>query len=292
MSKLTNELVSLWSFTLRELRMWQTYRTNQLMWIADIFVNAFLFFLVGQLIGGSASSLLGVYGSNYVSFILIGLAVNYVIATNLADPFYRVTRTYWDGTMDLYLLSPMSIFTPFLGLMGRSFTDDYPRIFIVAIFGELFFGARFDLTNWAPALLVSLLTFVAAFGIGTISASMFYLINLKQGEEPIQFLVQDLLAGLVAGAYYPVTILPQPLQVPALFLPHTYAFDALRRLLDPGADQLMPNLLVHGWFGLSPVATDIIALALFCVVQMPLGYFLYIHGVEKARRNGTLTRWQ
>jgi ABC-2 type transport system permease protein len=292
MSKLLNEFASLWSFSLRELRMWQTYRTNQLMWVVDIFVNAFLFFLVGQLIGGSAASLLGVYGTNYVSFILIGLAVNYVIATNLADPFYRVTRTYWDGTMDLYLLSPMSVFTPFLGLMGRSFTDDYPRIFIVAGFGELFFGARFDLTYWAPALLVSLLTFIAAFGIGTISASMFYLINLKQGEEPIQFLIQGLLAGLVAGAYYPVTVLPQPLQVVALFLPHTYAFDALRRLLDPGADLLTPNLLVHGWFGLSPVMSDVVALALFSVVLMPLGYFLYVHGVEKARRNGTLTRWQ
>src|SRR5215467_11044929 len=99
MSNLMNELVSLWSFTLRELRMWQTYRSNQVMWIADIFVNAFLFFLVGQLVGGSAAGLLGVYGNNYVSFILIGMAVNYVIATNLADPFSRVSRTYWDGTM-------------------------------------------------------------------------------------------------------------------------------------------------------------------------------------------------
>ena len=121
---------------------------------------------------------------------------------------------------------------------------------------------------------------------------MFYLIDLKQGEEPIQFLVQGLLAGLVAGTYFPVTVLPQPLQVLALFLPHTYAFDALRRLLDPGADQITPNLLVHGWFGLSPVATDIVALALFSVVLMPLGYYLYVRGVEKARRNGTLTRWQ
>jgi ABC-2 type transport system permease protein len=194
--------------------------------------------------------------------------------------------------MDLYLLSPMRIFTPFLGLMGRSFTDDYPRIFLVAAFGEIFFGARFDLTEWPLALLVSALIFIAAFGIGTISASMFYLINLKQGEEPLQFLIQGLLAGLVAGSYYPVTVLPLPLQVVALFLPHTYAFDALRRLLDPGADRTTPNLLVHGWLGLSSIGTDLAALALFCIVLMPLGYFLYVHGVEKARRNGTLTRWQ
>jgi hypothetical protein len=79
MNNLLNELVSLWSFSLRELRMWQAYRSNQLMWVLDIFVNGFLFFLVGQLVGGSAASLLGVYGNNYVSFILIGMAVNYVM---------------------------------------------------------------------------------------------------------------------------------------------------------------------------------------------------------------------
>jgi ABC-2 type transport system permease protein len=77
-----------------------------------------------------------------------------------------------------------------------------------------------------------------------------------------------------------------------MFLPHTYAYDALRRLLDPGADQVTPNLLTHGWLGLSPIGTDLVALALFCVVLMPLGYFMYVAGVEKARRNGTLTRWQ
>src|SRR4051794_36906634 len=92
MSAAVNEVLSIWSFFIRELRMWRDYRANQLMWVADIFVNALLFFLVGKMIGNQAASLLGVYGTNYVSFILIGLALNYVIATNLADPFHLVAR--------------------------------------------------------------------------------------------------------------------------------------------------------------------------------------------------------
>jgi ABC-2 type transport system permease protein len=272
--------------------MWQSYRSNQLMWVADIFVNALLFFLVGRMIGDRAAGLLGVYGTNYVSFILVGLAVNYLIATNLSDPFRRVGRVYWGGTMDLYLLSPMSIFTPLLGLMARSFTDDYPRVLFVGGFGVLFFGAAFDLSGWATALLVTLLTFVAAFGIGTISASMFYLLDIKQGDEPLQFIIQGLLAGLVAGAYYPVSVLPAPLQWVAHLLPHTYAYDALRRLLCPGTDLLTPSLYAHGWLGLTPVGTDVVALAAFTAILLPLGLFLYSRGIERARRNGTLTRWQ
>jgi ABC-2 type transport system permease protein len=89
-----------------------------------------------------------------------------------------------------------------------------------------------------------------------------------------------------------VTVLPKPLQDVAMLVPHTYAYDALRRLLCPGADRVTPNLLVHGWLGLSPIATDIAALALLCAILLPLGLFLYVQGIERARRNGTLTRWQ
>jgi ABC-2 type transport system permease protein len=291
-TRLRNEIASVWSFSLREFRMWQSYRANQVMWVADILMNSLLFFLVGRMIGTGAGNLLGPYGTNYISFILVGLAVNYLIRTNLSDPFTRVARVYWGGTMDLYLLSPMSVYTPLLGLMARSLTDDYPRVLFVAGFGYLFFGARFSGVHWALALLVTLLVFVAAFGVGAISASTFYLLDLKQGTEPLQFLVQEILAGLVAGTYYPVTVLPRALQAVALILPHTYAYDALRRLLCPGADLAAPTLIAHGWLPVAPVWTDALALAVMGAVLLPLGLHLYGRGIEKARRNGTLTRWQ
>ena len=38
------------------------------------------------------------------------------------------------------------------------------------------------------------LRLAAAFGIGLISASSFYLLDIKQGNEPVQFIVQEVLA--------------------------------------------------------------------------------------------------
>lgn len=284
---------TIWTFGIREFRMWRSYRSNQLMWILSILMNSFLFFLIGRMVEANSAELLGAYGNNYMAFVLIGIAVNYLVATNLADPFARVSRVYWDGTMDLYLLSPMSIYTPLIGLMARSVIDDYPRVFFVVVFGVTLFGARFGLGNIPAAILFSLLILTASFGVGMISASAFYLFDFKRTTEPVRFLIQDVLAALVAGTYYPVTVLPGPLQHAALLLPHTYAYDALRRLLCPGAHVDEPVLVIHHWLSdVPPLLLDGLALGAGSLILVPLGAILYRAGIEKARRNGTLTRWQ
>ncbi|HEV8192970.1 MAG TPA: ABC transporter permease [Ktedonobacterales bacterium] len=288
------EMAALWAFGLREYRIWQSYRVNQVLWLSNLFVTTLLFFLLGQTVSGQAAQLLGpAYGTNYMSFVVVGITVNVFINTNLSDPYIRIQRSYFNGTMDLFLLSPMSIYTPLLGLMTKSIIDDYPRLFFTFGFGMLFFGATFNFAAWPLALLFTALFLAAGFGIGLLSASSFYLLDIKKGTEPVQFVVQQLLATLLAGTYYPITVLPQPLQWVACLIPHTYAFDALRRLLDPGAHPDVPVLPIqHALPGLSPVAVDGLALLLLMLVLLPLGFLAYGQGIERARRNGTLTRWQ
>ena len=285
---------ALWAFGLREYRIWQSYRVNQALWITNLFVTTLLFFLLGQTAAGQARSLLGpAYGDNYMSFIVIGVTVNVFINTNLSDPYIRIQRSYFNGTMDLFLLSPMSIYTPLLGLMTKSLLDDYPRLFFTFGFGMLFFGATFNFAAWPLALAFTALFLAAGFGLGMLSASSFYLLDIKKGPEPLQFVVQQVLATLLAGAYYPVSVLPKPLQWLACGIPHTYAFDALRRLLDPHAVVSVPALPIqYALPGLSPLAVDGLALLALTAVLLPLGVFAYGRGIERARRDGTLTRWQ
>jgi|GEM_PF-660305 ABC-2 type transport system permease protein len=288
------ETAALWAFGLREYRIWQSYRVNQVLWLTNLFVTTLLFFLLGQTLSGQAGQLLGpAYGTNYMSFIVVGITVNVFINTNLSDPYIRIQRSYFNGTMDLFLLSPMSIYTPLLGLMTKSILDDYPRLFFTFGFGMLFFGATFNFAAWPLALLFTALFLAAGFGIGLLSASSFYLLNIKKGTEPVQFVVQQLLATLLAGTYYPITVLPKPLQWVACLIPHTYAFDALRRLLDPGAHLDAPVLPIqYALPGLAPIAVDGLALLLLAAVLLPLGFLAYGRGIELARRKGTLTRWQ
>ena len=87
-------------------------------------------------------------------------------------------------------------------------------------------------------------------------------------------------------------MLPEPLQILACFLPHTYALDGLRRLIVPGGNLAVKVLPLQHLLPLSPIATDIAALVLMVALTFPLGAWMYVRGIEKARKEGTLTRWQ
>jgi ABC-2 type transport system permease protein len=303
--KVWREFFALWAFGMREYRIWQSYRVNQVLWLTNLFVTTYLLFLLGKTLAGDAAKVIpAAYGTNYMSFIVIGVTINVFINTNLVDPYIRIRRAYFQGTMVLFLLSPMSIYTPLLGLMSKSVIDDYPRLFFTFGFGMLLFGATFNFHAVWLALFFTVLFLAAGFGIGLLSASSFHLFDIKQGTassassssgslEPISFIIQGLLATLVAGTYYPVTVLPMPLQWLACLIPHTYAFDALRRLLGPNAQMSQPVLPIqHALPGLSPIMVDGLALGLLTVTLLPLGFYLYARGIERARGNGTLTRWQ
>lgn len=291
MGRLKSEWASLKMFSKREFIIWSSYRMNAWMWALDVFFNASIFFLLSLVTKGSKISFYP-YGNNYVTFVVLGLCVYYISFTNLGDPFSRVSRIYWGGTMDLYLLSPLSYFTPMMGVMFRSVIDDYPRVVLALLFGGVLFGAAYNSVNILLMLLLLILILCSTFGIGIISASSFYLFNFKQNIEPVRFIFQDVIVALTAGYYYPLSVLPYPLQIIGSFIPHTYALDAARRLMIPGGDLTARVLPLQNIINMPPITLDILVLILMTVVTLPLGWFMYIEGIKKARRDGTLTRWQ
>jgi len=291
MGKLRSEFDSLIMFSKREYIIWSSYRMNAWMWVLDTFFNTTIFFFLSLVTKGATIDFFP-YGTNYVTFIVLGLSVYYISFTNLGDPFPRVARIYWGGTMDLYMLSPLSYFTPMMGVMYRSVIDDYPRVILALLFGGVFFGASYNFGNLGLSMILLMLLLISTFGIGMISASSFYLFNFKQKAEPIRFIFQDIIIALTAGYYYPLTVLPYPLQVLGSFIPHTYALDALRRLIIPGGNLYVKVLPLQKVINIQPITLDIIILAIMSVIALPLGWWMYIKGIKKARKEGTLTRWQ
>lgn len=135
------------------------------------------------------------------------------------------------------------------------------------------------------ALEVLILGTVAGLGIGLISASMFMLINAKGFNDPISWRL-GVLQGLVAGAYFPVGEPPGQLYNLARCLPQTYTIDAIRCLLlhdKPAA------LIRIGW--LSPLASDVLIVAVMTAGTMLLGAIAFRIGIRKAQSDGGLFRW-
>ncbi len=282
---------SLVMFSKRELIIWLSYKMNALMWVLDTLftTTVFLCSALSRAAAISASFLMAVImcPSSCWDSSCISSAIP-TWATHIP-----AWRAFTGGTMDLYLLSPLSYFTPMLGIMFRGVIDDYPRSVLALLFGWLFFGAVFSFGRPLLLLAILILILISTFGIGMVSASSFYLFNFKQQTEPIRFIFQDVIIALTAGYYYPITVLPYPLQVLGSFIPHTYALDALRRLMIPGGDVLTPVLpLQLALPGIRPIVLDIAALIAITIVFMPLGWYMYVSGIKKARKDGTLTRWQ
>ena len=120
-------------------------------------------------------------------------------------------------------------------------------------------------------LILSIISFAS---IGIIAASVIMVI--KRGD-PVTGFVSGL-ASLIGGVYYPVEILPSWLQVIANLLPITYALRVMRLTL----------LLGASW---ADVAADLLVLALFSVLLLPLSLMLFRYAVERARADGSLAHY-
>ena len=88
-------------------------------------------------------------------------------------------------------------------------------------------------------------------GLGLMAASMIYMIDARGGCDPIQFVVETI-AGLVAGVYFPLQVLPVWAQWLAHIIPHSYVLVGARRARY-GAESV-PPLPIHELTNLAPTS--------------------------------------
>ena len=122
--------------------------------------------------------------------------------------------------------------------------------------------------------MILVLTIIAMTSLGIIAAS--FIMVLKRGD-PVTLLISSL-AVLLGGVYYPVQLMPQWLQQLSRLLPITYSLDAMRRTLlaDASFQDVMP---------------DIIALAIFGIVLVPMSLLIFRYAVHRAKVDGSLAHF-
>jgi ABC-2 type transport system permease protein len=129
-----------------------------------------------------------------------------------------------------------------------------------------------------PQLLIAFVAavlFVAAnAGIGTAGASLFFLLEVKQGVEPITWSYRYLVQ-IVTGLYIPLAILPVWVRAIGVVLPQTHAFAIERAVLLTGAG-LDSRLVV----------TSLVALTAITVVVVTSGCLMLRAALDRAERQG------
>jgi ABC-2 type transport system permease protein len=262
------------AFIRRDFQTQVSYRLSFFLRIVGMLISVSSFYFMSQILDTAVSPYLQRYGTDYFHFALLGIAFYPFIGlsvNSLAEAIHEYQHT---GTLEVLFLSP----TPSFASLVMSTLWRYCWAFAESLFyllvAGLFFQARLDWANIFSAVLVVFLVILANAGLGFINAS-FVLVTKR--TSPLARLL-DLVTNLLAGVYYPVEVLPNWLRTFGQLLPATYSLDALRRTMLQSAS-------------LIDVRQDLLALAGFTVVLLPIGLVAFHYAVRWAKIDGSLSQY-
>jgi ABC-2 type transport system permease protein len=238
-----------------------------------LFLNVTMFYYLSKLMMGTANPYMSQYGGDYTAFIIIGVSFQSFVSTALQSFSASITREQSTGTLEFLLMSETRLSQTLLFSALWNFILVLINTSIIFIFAIFIFDIHFQ-SNIVVAGTILVLALLAFSGIGMMSAAM--IIVFKQGD-PLEWIF-SMISGLLSGVFFPVKVLPEFLQKISLFLPNTYALEALRK-------SLLNNT------SLSTVGKEIAVLFLFSMITIPAGIILFHWGFNRARKDGSLVHY-
>ncbi len=234
-----------------------------------------VWYFVARFLHSAADASVAQYGGNYLAFVVLGVLLNQVALAALTGPFQTVADAFWDKRLETYRLSIHGIWANVLGRLAWDVTFSAvlqlaALVILIAVGAvQIHAGIHIEL-----ALLAFLLLIGANAGIGIAGASLFFLLEVKNGSDPITWAYKYLVM-LAAGLYVPVMLLPVWLRVTGEALPQTYAFAAERSIVLTGS----------GWFQGS-VGHDLVWLAIGTLIAVSAGFAMLNLALRRAEQRG------
>ena len=232
-----------------EYRNLRYYPSNLVLAAVQELTMVALWYFTARFLSAGANSAVHQYGGNYLAYVLVGVLVNQVGLAALGSPFTTISEAFWDKRLETYRLSVHGIWANVVGRLGWqvlfSTVMQGGALVVLLLLGALSIHLGPQLTL---AVLASLLFVAANAGIGIAGASLFFLLEVKSGADPITWSYRYLVM-LITGLYIPLSILPSWVRQPATILPPTEAFAVERAVLLTGAG-LGSHLLVTSLLGL------------------------------------------
>lgn len=235
--------------------------------VVGIFVEVYSTYFIAQLFNGSSS--LSAYGGNYFDYAIVGaitFQLLYAMTNALPD---AIENAQYQGTLESLLTSPSPLWLILIGACSYSTLIKLVNLVIFCLAAWTLAHPVFLVQpRWEIVLGVLILHGLCAWGLGVITAS--FLLAYKVAT-PLNSLI---LAGcsLLAGYFYPVSVMPGFLQTLAALFPFTYGMEALR-------------LAMQGKVILWTVAV----FTFFTIVILVIAKWSFQKSLTIARQDGTLT---
>jgi ABC-2 type transport system permease protein len=268
------ELGALFGFAERQLYVYKRYWVWEVVWLFYSIVSVLS---IGFLASGLGT--LGVGGAAFdfkraQLYLLIGALLWGYLSLVFMEAAYAIAWERWEGTIEYTFMAPVRRMTHLMGICLFAIGYGLVRTVIVLIAAVAIFNLDFSHANLLGTLAVLAASIVPLIGLAILT-SVLPLLSPQKGEQ-MSFAVQGFML-LVSGVYYPLSVLPLPLQLAGAVSPLTYSLAGMRRSLLDGAgvgDQL-PTVAVLVGMG---------------AVLIPVSVLVFTWAENRAKRLGLLKR--
>jgi ABC-type multidrug transport system permease subunit len=254
----------------RDAAVFVSYRLRFVAQIASTLFTLLIFYYVSKLVRVQMFP----SPEDYFAFATVGLVIFGVLTSTLSAAPASLRQELVAGTFERLVVSPFGAVAGILSMLLFPFAYAVVHGIVSLLLAALLFGLPLEWPSAALALPVALLGVLAFLPFGILIAAA--VVVLKQAMAAGSFLVAGI--SLVAGLYFPVTLLPAWIQWAADVQPFTAAVDLLRHLLVGTPLQ-------------SSVWTQVAKLALFAVALIPLAVWLLRKAVDVGRRRATIIEY-
>jgi ABC-2 type transport system permease protein len=258
------------SIVARDWRVFASYRARLVTTTVGAAVSVALFYYISRLVTSSAIG----SADDYFAFVVIGMVILAVLTSSLTGPLMTLRAELLAGTFERMVVSP---FGPIASIVSMTL---FPVVvgmvtgFITLVLAGLLFGLDIHWSTAALAIPIGMLSVVAFMPFGILLSSA--LLTFKQTNAGAGMIVTGL--SLVAGLYFPVSLLPDWIRWSSDVQPFTPAVDLLRHVLVDTPQR-------------ESTALALLKLVAFAAGMLPIALLVLRAAVERSRRKGTITEY-
>jgi ABC-2 type transport system permease protein len=249
----------------RDLLTAMRYRTGFALGAAGAITELAAFYYLSRAVGPGFRP----EGEEYFSFLLVGTGFYTFLLMGVHAFLLTVQEAQQTGTLEVLMTTSTSPpVLVFLSAMSAFAANTVTLAFY--LIAGLAFGAPLR-PNVGTSLAVFTLSVVVAAAIGLLAAAL--QLAVQKGSAVVWVLGS---VWFMTGTLFPVQTLPQPLHDLAELIPITHSLQGMRLALLEGAS-------------LSGVGHELVILALFALVLVPLSLLVFSWTLRRARLAGTLS---
>jgi ABC-2 type transport system permease protein len=268
------EMNALFGFAERQLHVVKRYWVWELVWLFYSLVSVLS---IGYLASGLGT--LGVEGGTFdlhkaQLYLLIGALLWGYLSLVFMEAAYAISWERWEGTIEYTFMAPIRRITHLFGICLFAIGYGLARTFVVLLIAIAMFNLDFSHADIPAALAVLAASTVPLIGLAILT-SVLPLLSPQKGEQ-MSVAVQGFLL-LVSGVYYPLSVLPLPMQIAGAASPLTYALEGIRTSLLAGA-------------GIRAQLPTIGILLGMGAVMIPASLWVFSWAENRAKRLGLLKR--